>query len=304
MWINVKDFPYSVKGDGTTDDTLAIQRAIDAAQEWPQTVPPSPDGRNVVYFPLGIYRTTATLELFQNQGVRFIGLGNVAGLPAYAGGSQFRQSGAVLFWDGDPGGTLLRIKGSYDGTIENLCFVGATPQKYKFDTGTSSADPGESFVRFNNGLFASITQIYVNVVNFYKVGISGWLDGLDAGTSGAVDRDAPDADPTARASPWPGEPCPGHRAARKTWSGSCEVGRRVPRTCAARERPKISLDKGRPVEIALAMSGRSVAQCGPRWPPYNTFHAAQPQRSVYVSALHLCATGLSFPRKSSLQSTG
>ena len=112
MWINVKDSPYNAQGDGTNDDTEEIQAAIDAAQEQA-----SPDKRNAVSFPPGIYRVKGTLLFRRNQGVRLIGVGDVAGLPAYVGGYEDRVTGAVLFWDGAPGGTLLRIKGSSDGGV-------------------------------------------------------------------------------------------------------------------------------------------------------------------------------------------
>lgn len=52
-WVNVKDPLYGAVGDGTTDDTAAIQAALNAAV-------PTNCGK-VVYFPAGIYRTTATL---------------------------------------------------------------------------------------------------------------------------------------------------------------------------------------------------------------------------------------------------
>ncbi len=48
--INVRD--YGAVGDGIADDTEAIQRAADAAQN-------SPDTRTV-YLPAGIYRLTTT----------------------------------------------------------------------------------------------------------------------------------------------------------------------------------------------------------------------------------------------------
>lgn len=50
-WFNVKDKAYGAKGDGTTDDTAAIQAAIDAC----------PAG-GIVYLPAGVYRTSATLK--------------------------------------------------------------------------------------------------------------------------------------------------------------------------------------------------------------------------------------------------
>jgi hypothetical protein len=50
-WYNVKDKLYGAKGDGATDDRAAIQAAIDAC----------PSG-GIVYFPAGVYRTSATLK--------------------------------------------------------------------------------------------------------------------------------------------------------------------------------------------------------------------------------------------------
>lgn len=52
-WINVKKPPYNAKGDGTTDDTVAIQTAINDA--YTKKVP--------VYFPTGRYRVVSTITL-------------------------------------------------------------------------------------------------------------------------------------------------------------------------------------------------------------------------------------------------
>jgi len=60
-----------------------------------------------------------------------------------------------------------------DGTIANdtKCFIsfvangedGAIPGYfYKFDTGTSDADPGAGEIAFNNGTYASVTEIYID----------------------------------------------------------------------------------------------------------------------------------------------
>lgn len=50
-WFNVKDKQYGAKGDGTSDDTAAIQAAIDAC----------PAG-GIVYIPQGVYRLSSTLK--------------------------------------------------------------------------------------------------------------------------------------------------------------------------------------------------------------------------------------------------
>lgn len=52
MWINVMAAPYSATGDNSTDDTAAIQAAIDAC---------AIDG--TVFFPPGLYRVTSPLHV-------------------------------------------------------------------------------------------------------------------------------------------------------------------------------------------------------------------------------------------------
>ena len=64
--VNVKDSPYLAKGDGKTDDALAIQKAIDVA------IASTPPG--TVYLPNGIYKITVPLVI-KNKGVTFQGDG-------------------------------------------------------------------------------------------------------------------------------------------------------------------------------------------------------------------------------------
>ena len=52
-WLNVKSF--GAKGDGTTDDTAALQKAFDAVQ----------DG-TVIYFPPGVYPVSSELIALTN----------------------------------------------------------------------------------------------------------------------------------------------------------------------------------------------------------------------------------------------
>lgn len=52
-WFNVKASPYNALGDGSTDDTAAIQAAIDACETY---------GGGTVYFPKGIYVVNGALQ--------------------------------------------------------------------------------------------------------------------------------------------------------------------------------------------------------------------------------------------------
>ncbi|MCU0710297.1 MAG: glycoside hydrolase family 55 protein, partial [Pirellula sp.] len=52
-WVlNVKESPYNAKGDGKTDDTLAIQRALNDLM----------GSHRVLYFPSGTYLISKTLQ--------------------------------------------------------------------------------------------------------------------------------------------------------------------------------------------------------------------------------------------------
>src|SRR6516165_3536173 len=83
--INVKD--YGAVGDGSNDDTPAIQAALDAAFG-PVT---NPHGANNCYankpvvFPAGIYRTTSPLKVRWVFGGHLIGAGSGATIIKYTG---------------------------------------------------------------------------------------------------------------------------------------------------------------------------------------------------------------------------
>ena len=61
-WINVMDPAYGAKGDGVTDDTAAIQSALDA-------VIASPSKGNVVYLPAATYIITSALTVYSQTTV-------------------------------------------------------------------------------------------------------------------------------------------------------------------------------------------------------------------------------------------
>lgn len=65
-WYNIKDEEFGAIGDGVADDTAAIQKAIQYAQNF--TICPG-----VVFLPPGIYKITQRLEIVKNMS--FIGAG-------------------------------------------------------------------------------------------------------------------------------------------------------------------------------------------------------------------------------------
>jgi hypothetical protein len=77
-WVSVKD--YGAVGDGTADDTAAIQAAINYVQSLPTA--------GTVLFPAGRYKTTNTL-MISVQGVSLMGMGRSASIIAPVAGSAF-----------------------------------------------------------------------------------------------------------------------------------------------------------------------------------------------------------------------
>ncbi|MFD8648646.1 glycosyl hydrolase family 28-related protein [Streptomyces mirabilis] len=117
-WLNVKDTAYGAKGDGTTDDTVAIQAALDAA----------PAG-GVVYLPEGIYRTSAPLVLppaitLRGSHANMMTALNLADPPCYIQPlPSFTGAMLILLKDQASGGYA---KLPAEHRIENLMLDGST----------------------------------------------------------------------------------------------------------------------------------------------------------------------------------
>ena len=83
----------------------------------------------------------------------------------------FKVSGAVTDASGYTKVTLVHIDSAGTFANDDKCWIaftasgedGAIPGYfYKFDTGTSDADPGAGEISFNNGTYASATEIYID----------------------------------------------------------------------------------------------------------------------------------------------
>lgn len=115
---NVKD--YGAAGDGSADDTTAIQACIDAAT-------PGMTTGGIIFFPGGKYKITSTL-VFPDQS----GGGVVAGSGCfqdspYSGGNARKGGQTILYWGGSAGGTMMEMQGCTGWVIENLTFAGQLP---------------------------------------------------------------------------------------------------------------------------------------------------------------------------------
>ncbi len=107
MPVNVKDPQFGVVGDGFTDDSAAIQRAIDFAKSRP-AAPNSPAiYRATVYFPAGYYYLASPINLTNTDGIWLVG----------DGGSYLNT---IIF--GSTGGAIFDFSGSSLSGCENFTF--------------------------------------------------------------------------------------------------------------------------------------------------------------------------------------
>lgn len=113
---NVQAAPYNAKGDGSTDDTAAINAAIAAANAY---LAPSASQRGaIVYFPPGIYRTLAGLTSITGNGVQLVGAGigastiyvghATADIVTFGSGTEFCELRNLQFFN-----QVTRTAGSY-----------------------------------------------------------------------------------------------------------------------------------------------------------------------------------------------
>jgi hypothetical protein len=111
---------FGAVGDGTADDTSAVQAAFGALSA------DSP-GLNAVtgsiYFPRGVYRITQTLTYTGHVGNGLVLMGDT-GLPR--GG----HDGSVLKWEGATGGTMMDLRAINGSRIQDLVFNGGRKAKY------------------------------------------------------------------------------------------------------------------------------------------------------------------------------
>lgn len=105
-WADVK-LRFNAKGDGKTDDTRAIQAAIDSLSVLPVNYNVGSKGYTTIYLPKGTYRITKTLAIQGKIGFTIVGEDPVS---------------TILLWDGPGNDTLLWANGSAYYRISRLSF--------------------------------------------------------------------------------------------------------------------------------------------------------------------------------------
>lgn len=146
--VSIKDF--GAVGDGVTDDTAAIQAAIDATSRKPLQ-------GGGVYCPAGTYIISSSLNITNVMGFTFEGVGE----------------GCTFSWSGGSTGPLLNLTAVANSTFE----------KFKL-TVTSPATPLAEGIRIQTGPFSSVVAPTQNV--FRDVLIQGVNGYINIGVRGAV----------------------------------------------------------------------------------------------------------------------
>jgi pectin methylesterase-like acyl-CoA thioesterase len=148
-WKSVKD--YGAKGDGTTDDTSAIQTALNALKRnsaW-----------TTLYFPKGNYRITAglTTDRTKGDGNDYFGI-QLIGEDALT---------TSIVYDGAAGGVMLRWDAWYD-KVSRLTFDG----KGKAKDGLLRAGGFATYGEISDMQFKDITERCINLGNGEQQGIA------------------------------------------------------------------------------------------------------------------------------------
>ena len=166
--LSVMDF--GATGDGVTDDTVAIRNAIAAVQ--------SQGYGGEIYFPVGKYRITSTIQVSDMRGVRFIGcMGTINNNPTTVTGVDDSK----IFWDGansiDP---MFYFQRGHNVTFEHLCFAGMSSS-----TASQRAfvgvwvDEAHQNYRFYSCKFFQC-QIGIRICSGYNHSTTAWTAGYSA----------------------------------------------------------------------------------------------------------------------------
>lgn len=169
--LNVKDF--GAKGDGTTDDTAAIQAAIDYAVA---------AGRRSVYFPAGTYIVTSPLHAQVETGTTTVG-GSTKSRYTYGMGLTLRgeQVGKTVLRKTGQATYTIPANNNINGgsTVDTTLFFGGTEGTglYVSDLSIENASTGECYAIYATRARCVLERLNV-CTNSHGIYLYGWLNNL------------------------------------------------------------------------------------------------------------------------------
>lgn len=185
--INVTSAVYGAAGDGTTDDTAAIQAAIDAI---------TAAGGGLIYLPPGTYKLTSALTLTEVRDIAILGAGRystiirqvTANTPAVqCNGLWYSRFEGIRFETtaAQSGNAVFELDGNYDlthtlsvqaNTFKDCVFAGGNLADYCFAMvrqGTGSGQGSENLFlncHFEGAVVACYFQAGLNALNNTFIG--------------------------------------------------------------------------------------------------------------------------------------
>lgn len=169
--LNVKDF--GAKGDGSTDDTAAIQAAIDYAVA---------AGRRSVYFPAGTYIVTSPLHTQVETGTTTVG-GSTKSRYTYGMGLTLRgeQVGKTVLRKTGQATYTIPANNNINGgsTVDTTLFFGGSEGTglYVSDLSIENTSTGECYAIYATRARCVLERLNV-CTNSHGIYLYGWLNNL------------------------------------------------------------------------------------------------------------------------------